>query len=271
VELERLTLGPLPALAGGQGPPLLYLGGLLPVAGTDAALARRAAEFAIRPFAAVRRVLYVNLRTGLPRGITIAGIAAEHAEAIRALEPGPVDVLGVSTGGSIAQQLAADHPELVRRLVLIGTGCRLEAKTRDLQANVAALIRGGRPERALASMTLGVLFPKGQPLARLLAPLASPFVARVGDLSDLAATIEAEDGFDLSRADRPIQAPTLIVAGARDRFYPRPLLEETRRLIPRSDLRIIPRRGHLTVTSDRRFKPMVRAFLLAPAPGGEAP
>ena len=41
IELERTTLGPLPALAGGEGPPLLYLGGLLPVAGVDPSLARR--------------------------------------------------------------------------------------------------------------------------------------------------------------------------------------------------------------------------------------
>jgi len=243
---------------------MLYLGGLLPVAGVEARLPRRAAGLAVRPFAGVRRVLYLNLRTGLPRGITMAEIAAEHAEAIRALGAEPVDVLGVSTGGSIAQQLAADHPELVRRLVLIGTGCRLDAKTRDLQAHVAAHIRAGRPDRALSTLAVCVLFPNGEPLARRLAPLASPVAHRLGDLSDLAATIEAEDRFDLARADGAVRAPTLIVAGARDRFYPRPLLEETRRLIPGSELRVIPRRGHVTVTGDGRVNAMVHAFLLAP-------
>src|ERR1700729_3240416 len=32
------------------------------------------------------------------------------------------DVLGFSLGGMIAQQLAADHPETVRRIILTGTG-----------------------------------------------------------------------------------------------------------------------------------------------------
>src|SRR6202011_4810876 len=34
------------------------------------------------------------------------------------------DVLGFSLGGMIAQQLAADHPEMVRRIILTGTGPR---------------------------------------------------------------------------------------------------------------------------------------------------
>ncbi|MEV4899445.1 LuxR C-terminal-related transcriptional regulator, partial [Nonomuraea sp. NPDC055795] len=32
---------------------------------------------------------------------------------------GPVDVLGMSSGGSLALQLAADHPEAVRRVVRV--------------------------------------------------------------------------------------------------------------------------------------------------------
>src|SRR5277367_1978545 len=42
----------------------------------------------------------------------------------RALGLKRVDVLGFSLGGMIAQQMALDHPELVRRLILLGTGPR---------------------------------------------------------------------------------------------------------------------------------------------------
>ena len=37
-------------------------------------------------------------------------------------EFGPVDVVAFSTGGLIAQHLALQHPELVRRLVLVVSG-----------------------------------------------------------------------------------------------------------------------------------------------------
>ncbi|HZT15679.1 MAG TPA: alpha/beta hydrolase [Gaiellaceae bacterium] len=261
MQAVREMLGPLPVLAVGEGAPLLYLGGLLPVAGVDSSLARRSAELSARPFAETHRVYYANRRTGLAPGTTIAEIAAEHADAIDALGCGAVDVLGVSTGSSIAQQLAADHPEKVRRLVLIGTGCRLSPSTRRLQMRVARAVRAGDPKRALAAMAVGVLFPRGEPLARLLAPFVSPLARGLGDLGDLATTIEAEDAFDLARCKGAISAPTLIAAGARDRFYPKPLLEETQRLIPGSFLQIAPRRGHLTAMTDLRLVAAVRAFL----------
>jgi pimeloyl-ACP methyl ester carboxylesterase len=261
VTTERLQLGPLPALATGVGVPLLYLGGLLPTAGVDTRLARRSAEMSARPLADMRRVIYTNRREGLPQGTTLAEIAGEHADAIAALDAGAVDVIGVSTGGSIAQQLAADHPGSVRRLGLVAAGCRLSPKTRHLQAQIAAHVRAGNPERALAAAALSVFVPGGQPFTGVLAPLMTPLANRAGDLSDLATTIEAEDGFDLAECDGAITAPTLIVAGSRDRFYPRQLLEETQALIPGSVLERFPRRGHLTVLSHPRLIRMMRAFL----------
>lgn len=248
-DLQRLALGPLSVLSTGQGQPLFYLGGLLPVAGVDTPLARKAAESATRPFADIRTVMYANRSQRMPQGMTIAEIAAEHAAAIDALDSGPVDVIAVSTGGSIAQQLAADHPETVRRLVLISTGCRLSAKTRRMQARIARHVRAGNPHRALASLAVGIVLPNPEPLARAIAPLMSGPARSIGDMADLATTMEAEDRFDLARCGSPIAAPTLILAGARDRFYPRPLLEETQRAIPGSRLQLFPRRSHLTAVS----------------------
>jgi pimeloyl-ACP methyl ester carboxylesterase len=53
--------------------------------------------------------------------MSMAALAAEHADALREAFAEPVDLLGMSTGGSIAQQLAAEHPRVVRRLVLVST------------------------------------------------------------------------------------------------------------------------------------------------------
>jgi len=123
-------------------------------------------------------------------------------------------------------------------------------------------VRAGNRQSALAAVPLGVLVPGGAPLARVLAPVMGRFTDQIGDLSDLATTIEAEDAFDLAECARPIGAPTLIVAGTRDRFYPRQLLEETQRLIPGSVLHRIPGRGHLTVMTASRVTQMMRAFLV---------
>jgi pimeloyl-ACP methyl ester carboxylesterase len=55
---------------------------------------------------------------------TIAAMAADAVAFIRALGHKHVDLLGFSLGGGVAQEIALAHPELVRRLILTGTGLR---------------------------------------------------------------------------------------------------------------------------------------------------
>ena len=53
---------------------------------------------------------------------TIRAMAKDAVTFIRALGPGKVDLLGFSMGGMIAQVIAQDEPQLVRKLILAGTG-----------------------------------------------------------------------------------------------------------------------------------------------------
>jgi pimeloyl-ACP methyl ester carboxylesterase len=55
---------------------------------------------------------------------SIEGMATNAIAFIKALGLSQVDVLGFSMGGLVAQQLTLTAPELVRRLVLVGTGPR---------------------------------------------------------------------------------------------------------------------------------------------------
>ena len=55
---------------------------------------------------------------------TVAALTKACVEFCGALGLTRFDVLGFSLGGMIAQQLAADHPEMVRRIILTGTGPR---------------------------------------------------------------------------------------------------------------------------------------------------
>ena len=55
------------------------------------------------------------------RKIDLVDIGRDLAVVIRALGHEQVDVMGYSFGGGAAFQLAAQHPELVRRLVLVST------------------------------------------------------------------------------------------------------------------------------------------------------
>src|SRR3954451_8588648 len=55
---------------------------------------------------------------------TIDQMAADAVAFIRALGYEQVDLLGFSLGGGIAQVITLEHPELVRRVILAGTGPR---------------------------------------------------------------------------------------------------------------------------------------------------
>lgn len=75
-----------------------------------------------------RHVITFDYRgVGLSSGraaTTTSELAQDALDFIRALGFDQVDILGFSMGGMVAQQLVADSPQLVRRLILAGTGPR---------------------------------------------------------------------------------------------------------------------------------------------------
>jgi pimeloyl-ACP methyl ester carboxylesterase len=248
----------------GSGPPLALLGGLTPENGLPVGLARWLEVQTMMPFVGHFEVLWVARRRALAKGTTMADLAADVAAALAAQFDQPVDVLGISTGGSIAQQLAADHPAVVRRLALVSTACRLEDPGRGFQQEMATLVHQGARRQVFARFAHDLVPPwRGRTVAgAVMARLGPVLYPHSGDLTDLAVTLDAEDAFDL-RALAPIQAPTVLVAGGRDRFYPQALFAETVRLIPDATLATYPQRGHVTVLSDPDAHAMVIDFLRA--------
>lgn len=116
-------------------------------------------------------------------------IAEQHADALEDEFSGPVDVLGMSSGGSVALQLAADRPDAVGRLVIAGAGYRLGKVAGEAQLLYAeAAAHGRRGADFLAPLKvgskLGALFVT--PLMWVLDPLTRPM-----DPSDMVAFARA--------------------------------------------------------------------------------
>lgn len=83
--------------------------------------------------------------------------ADDVADLLRHLGLGPVTVVGLSMGGTIALDLALEHPELVRALVISGNGTS-ESEFNDpwlgeLAAEQSAALAEGDAERWLDSFT----------------------------------------------------------------------------------------------------------------------
>jgi pimeloyl-ACP methyl ester carboxylesterase len=88
-------------------------------------------------------------------------------------------------------------------------------------------------------------------------------------LDDMATMAEAEDEFDLA-ALPTIAAPTLIVGGARDRYYGPELFAQTAALIPDSRVEMRRHLGHVSVLWHPRSLAQILSFLAAEVPGGVA-
>src|ERR1700761_7304751 len=89
-------------------------------------------------------VLTDNAGVGLSTGEapkTVSGMARDAASFIDALGIEHADLFGFSMGGYVAQEIAADRPELVRRLILVGTGPRGGEGMAQLAPDTAPLFR----------------------------------------------------------------------------------------------------------------------------------
>jgi pimeloyl-ACP methyl ester carboxylesterase len=217
----------------------------------------------LAPLARAFTVYRVGRRVGLEPGTTMTDLVNDYAEALEDEFGGPVDVLGISTGGSIVLQLAIDRPSLVRKLVVAGAAFRLSEQGRAFQRRTAELSAAG-DRRGLARMQAPDVTDSrlGRRIAGgLLWPAGPLFIRREWDPSDMIATIEAEDAFDVGERLGEITPPTLVIGGDRDRFYPAELFGETARRIPSSQLIIYEERAHGGTFADRRFGKDVIAFL----------
>src|SRR5215213_5918994 len=240
--------GGLPYLAVGQGPPLVVFSGLTAEHTNPTGLERRFQLQSLKPLARHFTVYAVNRKPRLPVGATIKDLAGHYAEAIARQFPGPVLVHGISTGGSIAQQFAIDHPQLVRRVV---------------QRRYAELTRQGRPRRAYAALgpALAATVAGGRAFAALMWLVGGS--QRVEDPSDMLVTVAAEDTFDACPQLHRITAPTLLVAGGRDQYYSPELFRQTAERIPHGRLRLYPDKGHAGVLTHKPAIGEIVAFLRA--------
>jgi pimeloyl-ACP methyl ester carboxylesterase len=249
------------SLSLGSGPPLLLLPGLTPdheqPTGTDRWFQLRW----MRRLARGRQVWWVNRRRGLSEGATMADLAEDYATMLREWQAPPIDVVGVSTGGSVALQLAADHPQVVRRLVLVASGCRLGPQGHAGQRRaIEALERGDRRTAAAILMELSAAGRlTGGALRSLGWLVPSLVVAR--EPHDLLVTLRAEDAFDLAGRLESVTAPTLVIGGDRDAWYGEGVFRETADALPFGHLVLLPGAGHAATVAHRHLGEQVDAFL----------
>lgn len=258
--VEGTLPGGLPYLAIGAGPPLVALPGLGGHHRNPVGAERRAQLSGLGALARTFTVYLIQRRPGLAPGTTMADLADDVASAVQERFPGPVPVIGTSTGGSVALQLAVDHPDLVSRLVLACAAARLSEEGRRRQQRMAELTLAGRPRAAWAQLgpVLAGTPPTRAAIGALLWVMGGPGPT---DAGDMLATIEAEDRFDVTRRLADVRAPTLVLGSARDGFYSKALFVLTARGIRNGHLLLYPRSSHMSVLAHRSAQRAIAEFL----------
>ena len=203
-------------------------------------------------------VTYDNRGTGDapgPARSTVAELADDAAEAAG----GPADVVGLSMGGYVALTLALARPELVRSLVLVGTGAGgpdRVPRAEDVRAVFREAFALGPEEYVRRTFPLTVR-------AGRLDALLDENVARAAPHRTTAAHTRACLGFYADGAEvERIVVPALVVHGSDDRIVP---VENGRRLaarLPAADYVELPGYGHdLAQEAPDELAALIDAFL----------
>jgi pimeloyl-ACP methyl ester carboxylesterase len=258
--------GGLPYLAVGAGDPLVFLGGSAPEhrnprPGLERAITLRM----LRPLAAGGfEVFFVSRWPGMDPAATFAAVAERHADALAGRFGGPVPVIGHSTGGSLLLQLLADRPDTVTRAVVVSAAYALGPAVQQSQRElIEAIERTGHYSGEVILSGLPASFRRPA-VRRLVGPLAerAARLIPIANPVDAVTMLRAEDGFDVWDRLPQMGTETLLAYGARDGFWPLPMVAETAARMPRARLVLYGDRGHALPLAPE-FVRDVLAFLRA--------
>jgi len=272
----------------GEGEPLLVLHG-------GPALSHEYLYPGLAPLQDVARVVFFDQR-GCGRsskpdedGYDMATMAADAESVRRSLGLGPVNLLGFSFGGMLAQEFALRYPASVRRLVIAGagpSGADLNRRLREVKASASPRVREVVDRFEAQGPFTGDAYPPeyaaaadeayrpysfhrlaGPPpeVADVLGHLAFDVYKRIwGDRGEFEVSGTLKD-WDRLEDLRRISVPTLILLGRYDLTSVATAREMGRR-IPGSRVVVFEESGHFMYLEEpEKFLREVRSFLRGPA------
>jgi pimeloyl-ACP methyl ester carboxylesterase len=182
------------------------------------------------------------------------GLAAVVVAIMDALDIPVADVLGYSWGGTLAQQLAHDHPDRVGRLILASTLPGLGSIPPSIPAACAMLGPGRyRTEhggRDLAARIYGGDYRSSQGSASRTLP--AYWHARPPSRRGYAQQLYAIAGWSSLPWLHRLAQDTLVIGGTDDPLVHTLNSRLLARLIPRCELHLAPEGGHLWLLDHSR-------------------
>jgi pimeloyl-ACP methyl ester carboxylesterase len=200
-----------------------------------------------------RVITFDNRGVGASTGSTpktIQAMARDAVTFIRALGLDKVDLLGFSMGGMIAQLIAADEPQLVRRMIIAGTGpAGGEGIKNVTRLSHLDTVRGLLTLQDPKQFLFFTRTPNGRRAGK-------EFLARLKERTDsrdkaislrsYGAQLKAIHRWGLEQPSdlSVIRQPVLVANGESDRMVPTKNSTDLARRLPDSELVIYPDAGH---------------------------
>ena len=213
-----------------------------------------------RIFAKDFTVYLFSRKNNLPEGCTTREMARDQAEAMERLGIENADILGVSMGGMIAQWLAVDHPERVKKLILTVTSAGPNPLLSESVEEWLSLAQKG-DHTALMDSNLRRIYSgdycrKNRWMVPIIGRLTKP-----ESYNRFCAQANACLTHDAREMLCRIQASTLVIGGEQDLALGGDASREIAGQIPHAELRMYKQWGHGLYEEAKDFNSLVLNFL----------
>ncbi len=197
--------------------------------------------------------------------LTISSLAQLAAEVIDELGYERVDVLGFSLGGLVAQQLAHEAPERVRRMALVATACGWGSMPGTLEAMALIATPLRYYSRHLYEQSSRLHSPADRALLLREPALTDARLSHPPSLGAYLAHLWAGALWSSFTWLPSVRVPTLVLHGEGDHLVPPANALQLARLLPDSRVQVLADEGHLVVyDSQSAALPLLEDFFSAP-------
>ncbi|MBQ7265617.1 MAG: alpha/beta hydrolase [Firmicutes bacterium] len=214
-------------------------------------------------------VYVFDRRKDMPVGYTVEDAAKEIAEAFDKLGLKDVNIYGASQGGNIALSIAADHPELVNKLVLASTTLRSNDENYNILNKWVDIAKKGDATQLYISF--GEYINPAETYEALKdAYAAAGKAVTPQELKRFVNIVNTAKDFDVTSRLNNIKAPTLVVFSADDRVFGKKYLKEVAEYFknrPDSEILEYENYGHAVYDNAPDFPERMYEFLMKRSKG----
>ena len=191
------------------------------IAGVAVRSVMESAEFIRQQYISFEKdynVYVIDRRTDVYDGYDINDMADDIIHVLDSLSVRNADIYGVSQGGMIAQSIAVNRPDIVRRLVLCSTGSYVNDSALEVMNKWRKFAENHDAEKLMLSFAENVYTPAYcEKYHNAFIKLGELLTEK--ELDRFSIIVKCTDKFDIRSKLSYINCPLLVIAAENDRIF----------------------------------------------------